>query len=1123
MAQSWRPGRHVPSTSTALVKLDRAAYRGLVERGQVVDRPQEPVRGEAEPRLLRIRLLGGLDVRYGTEPLRTLESPRLQSLLAYLLLHRNAPQPRQHLAFVLWPDSTEAQARTNLRQLLHHLRRALPQSDSFLQVGPASIQWRPEGLFSLDVAQFELAADRADEADDAAVRERLEEAVALYGGELLPGCYDEWILPLRESLRDRNIELLERLATTLEQERDYQAGARNAELLLRWDPLHESTYRRLMRLYSLCGDRARALRVYHTCATVLERELGVEPSSATREAYSALLSLESTVDTLEARPATLATEWSLVGRRAEWDRAVGAWHSAVGGESRFLAVIGEAGIGKTRLVQELEIWCARQGIATARSRSYAAEGTLAYAPVVEWLRSEALRPALAKLSDVWRSEVARLLPELLTDDPELPRPDPLAESEQRQRLFEALGRAIFAGEKPLLLVLDDVQWSDQDTLEFLHYLVRLNPGTPLLIAVTARIEEIGTDHPATSLFAGVRSRDELVEISLGPLDEAGSLALAEQLSDRAIEPEVAHRLYREAEGNPLFLVESVRAGLTTSEMPPKVQSVIEARLAQLSLAAREMVGLAATVGREFTFEVLRGAGRHDEDTLVRGLDELWRRRIIREQGSNAYDFSHDKIREVAYALLGPIRRNRLHLSIARTLETIHAPDLDPVGGEIATHYEQAGSPSEAIPHYARAAAVAQAMFANEEAIAFLKRALRLLRELPLDRARDEQELELLMAIGAPTVALRGYGSPDAREIYSTARELSERLGTVSSAPILRGLALASIGRSELDEAYELGEELLAMAGAEDDNFLMVEAHYVLGVTTFWRGEFEASRHHLQESIALYSPDNHLEHVKLFAQDPKVICLSRLGWTLWHLGYPDQAIEAGESALALADALGHPMSLSYAITIMMMLTNDCRGLHRTEELTTAQAALSRDRQLAFYEPLRVVFSGWMEVQRDGSTSGIATMREGIARYHAMGQDLHLPYAWMLLARAHILIADPSAALDVISDCFEFAERTSHRFLDAELHRLRAEALIARDPTDAQEIESAFGLALEVARRQSAKSIELRSALSLARWRQSSGSEEQKSDARRLLQEVYSRFTEGQDTADLVDARAFLDGP
>ena len=1084
-------------------------------------RRQEAAGGDAEPRLLRIRLLGALDVRYGAERLGTLESPRVQSLLAYLLLHRHAAQPRQHLAFVLWPDSTESQARTNLRQLLHHLRRAIPQSDSFLEVGPASIQWRTEGPFSLDVAQYELAASRADETDDSEARQALEGAVALYRGELLPGCYDEWVLPERERLRERNIGLLERLTNVLEQEREYPSAARYAELLLRSDPLHESTYRRLMRLYSLCGDRARALRAYHSCATVLQRELGVEPSSATRDAYAALLSLESTVEVPETRPA-LATEWPLIGRRTEWERAVGAWRAAVGGQGRFLVVFGEAGIGKTRLVQELEVWCAHQGAPTARTRSYAAEGRLAYAPVVEWLRSEALRPGLAKLSEVWLTEIARLLPELLAENPELPRPEPLAESEQRQRLFEALARAIVVVEKPVLLVLDDVQWCDQDTLEFLHYLVRFDPGSALLIAVTARVEELGPEHPVTSLLAGIRSRDELVEVSLGPLDEDESLALAAELSDREMDPEVARRLSQEAEGNPLFLVESVRAGLSTGEMPPKVQSVIEARLAQLSPAAREMVGLAATVGREFTFEVLREAGSHDEDTLVHGLDELWRRRIVREQGTSAYDFSHDKIREAAYALLSPVRRSRLHLSIARALETIYASDLDPIVGEIATHYEQAGVPANAIPHYTRAAAVAQARFANEEAIALLKRALRLLRELPLDRARDEQELELLMALGTPTVALRGYGSPEAREIYSSAHELCERMGTVSSAPILRGLAMTSIGRNEIDKAYELGEELLAMAKTEHDVFLMVEGHYVLGVTSFWRGEFEASRRHLQESIALYSPDNHRDHVDLFAQDPKVICLTRLGYTLWHLGFPDQALAAGEEGLELAQDLGHPLSLSYAINFMMMLTNDCRAVDRTEELTAAQAAFSRDMDLFYNEALRVVFSGWMQVQREGSTSGIALIQEGIARYHDTGQDLHLPYASTLLARAHLLTADPAAALEVISDCFDLAERTNHHYLDAELHRLRAEALIARDSTAAREIEAGFARALEVARRQSAKSFELRSALSLARWRESTGSEDQRSEARLLLREVYSWFAEGHGTPDLVEAKDFLTG-
>jgi hypothetical protein len=422
-------------------------------------------------------------------------------------------------------------------------------------------------------------------------------------------------------------------------------------MLLRQDPVHEATYRRLMRLHSRGGERARALRVYHTCATVLERELGVEPGPLTRQAYADLVSLESAPVPALPVPEAGFTAAPLVGRQAEFERSVAAWTEASGGRSQLLLVIGEAGLGKTRLVEELELRCARQGITTARTRAYAAEGRLAYAPVVGWLRSAALRPGLTKLEPVWLTEIARLLPELLSEHPDLPRPEPMTGAEQRQHLFEALARGLLGGAQPLLLVVDDLQWCDQETIEFLHYLVRFDPRAPLLVAATARPEEISPQHAATALVAGLRGIERMVEIVLGPLDPAQVTELAEQLGEAPLEAGVAERLYRETEGNPLFLVETVRAGLLTGALPPKVQSVLQARLAQLSPAAAELVALAATVGREFTYDVLAQSSGHDEDTLVTGLDELWRRRIVREHGLNAYDFSHDKLRE-GIALIG---------------------------------------------------------------------------------------------------------------------------------------------------------------------------------------------------------------------------------------------------------------------------------------------------------------------------------------------------------------------------------------------------------------------------------------------------------------------------------------
>ena len=258
---------------------------------------------------LHIHLLGDFLLVSGDTPVTTVNVARLQSLLAYLMLHRTAPQARSHLAFLLWPDSDEAQAHSNLRKLLHQLRQALqalPHADHFLHADRHSLQWlpslpapqegSPRASWTLDVLDFEQAMTRAEQAeqvqDTTALRQAFEQVVELYRGDLLPSCYDEWILPERDRLRQLFFQASERLIALLEQERDYDAAIKIAQLLLRHDPLHEATYRDLMRFYALRGDRAAALRVYHTCVTNLERELAAEPGEATRQAYEALLQMD---------------------------------------------------------------------------------------------------------------------------------------------------------------------------------------------------------------------------------------------------------------------------------------------------------------------------------------------------------------------------------------------------------------------------------------------------------------------------------------------------------------------------------------------------------------------------------------------------------------------------------------------------------------------------------------------------------------------------------------------------------------------------------------------------------------------------------------------------------------
>ncbi|MGH2460250.1 MAG: ATP-binding protein [Chloroflexota bacterium] len=703
---------------------------------------------------LQIQLLGDFRLLAGEAPITTVTVPRLQSLLAYLVLHSGAPRSRSQLAFLLWPDSDEAQAHTNLRQLLFHLRQSLPDADRYLHADKSSLHWRPshaDAPWTLDVVDLEAAVARATEAEqaqDASVaRQELERAMRRYQGDLLPGCYDEWILPERDRLRQLFLHGAETLIALLEREGDDDGAILTAQQLLRQDPLHEAAYRQLMRLLARRGDRAAALRVYHTCTTTLERELGAEPSEATRAIYESLSRTDVLTGPPVDRPASRGAIVPLLGRRVEWRLLQGAWRQAADGNARVVILTGEAGIAKTRLAEELEAWVSRQGMTTASARGYVALGNLAYAPVTTWLRAEALQTGLSALDPAWLTEVARLAPEVLARRPRLPRPAALTEGWQRQRFFEALARAVLSARPPLLLLLDDLQWCDQETLDWLQYLFHFAPGARLLLIGTVRVGEALAGDPLIA-FLGALQRDGLVtEVPLGPLSTDETASLAERILGCELDAGARDRLFHETEGNPLFVVELARAGTQArledgqpladrplpllsqpaSSVPPSVQTVLATRLARLSPSARDVANAAAVIGREFSSSVLARASADDENTVVRGLDELWRRRIVREQGAGeTYDFSHDKLREQVYRSMSPAYRRLLHRRVAEALEAVYSGDRDAVCGQIAEHYERAGLPDRAIPFHQRAGEVAARIYANPEAINAFERAIALL-------------------------------------------------------------------------------------------------------------------------------------------------------------------------------------------------------------------------------------------------------------------------------------------------------------------------------------------------------------------------------------------------------------
>lgn len=757
--------------------------------------------------ILHISLLGDFALFSGETPVTTLTVPRVQSLLAYLVLHRNAPQNRSHLAFLLWPDSTEAQAHTNLRQLLYHLRQALPDADGFLRADKQSLQWLPaypDVTFTLDIQEMEQALIRAEQAEKArdthVLRQELEQILRLYRGDLLPGCYEEWLLPERDRLRQLFSRTAERLLTLLEKAQDYEAAIGVAQRLLRADPLDEAAYRHIMRLHALRGERAAALRTYHVCAQLLERELGTEPGEMTRALYAALRQSARVARTAMEPAPYQTTEAPLQGRQAEWQQLLRAWHDATGEQARKPQVVilsGEAGIGKTRLARELEEWVSRRGMTTMSARCYAPLARLAYAPIASWLRSDPFQATIKTLDPTSLTEIARLVPEVLAAHPHLSPPAAMTEGWQRQFFFAVLARALLSARQPLLLLVDDLHWCDQETLEWFQYLLHFTSDMRLLLVGTVRAEETPFEHPLAA-FLDMLQRDGLVtEILLEPLTLIETASLAEHILGSQLDPARRQTLYQETEGNPFFVVEIAQAETTgqdaslspplpgsrplltraSSSLPPTVQALLAARLARLSVQAREVAGVAAIIGREFSFSVLAHASRTSEEVVVQGLDELWQRRIVREHGTeaaNAYDFSHDKLREQISASLRPAHRRRLHQCVAEALAAVYAEDLDAVSEQIAAHYEHAGQPTQAIPFYQRAGEAAHRIYAHREALHAFEKATELLHKLQSER-------------GAPSIPWEV-----ATRVYTSLGDISEAIGSREEARQAYQRARASV-------------------------------------------------------------------------------------------------------------------------------------------------------------------------------------------------------------------------------------------------------------------------------------------------------------------------------------------
>lgn len=1032
------------------------------------------------PARLEVRLLGAVEIILDGRHLRAFNSLRLQRLLASIVLRKD-PQHRSRLAFELWPDSDEPQARTNLRKLLHDFRHCLPDVAEFVEIDNEIVRWIATGPSEVDVLKFLDATATGD----------FELAARLYSGDLLPACHDDWILRERARLRARMLEALARL-TEGAAGRDHQAAVRHTQRIIDLDPTDEAAVRIQMEAHLALGDRGAALRSYHRCAEALERDLAVAPGEAIRAIYQRLRAGTLDRDKSQGKDFSVA-ESPFVGRDLELNQLHEAWHTAQKDGAHLVLVTGESGIGKSRLAMELGRRVRAEGHRVASARAYEAAGRLPWGPVVDLLRSDALRSHVDALDTVWRGELARLLPEL-RDVSQPPEQNLAGDVAQRHRLFDAVNRAIVVGDRPRLLIIDDLQWCDAETIELIGFIVRSGTAAPVLVVGTARWEGIPHHHPLVGLVDALGHDQAVTTVPLDRLDEAATATLAARLrAEDTIDPRMAARLWSETEGNPLFVIEALRAGITSdgtqAVLTPTMRAVLRARLGQLTDGARRLTEVAAVIGRPFPVSLIVSATGIDEQEVVDHLDELWCRRIIRDHGLT-YDFSHDKLRAVALEMVSPVRRRQLHRAVAEAIAIELHDDIGAASPQLAAHYDQAGMIAPAIDAYRVAGARAVAVSAVEEAVTLFRRALALLADLPPSPDRDALELDIRIALGSPLVARDGYGSMSAHQLYERALSLCGSLRRPVDPPILRGLGLARLQGCRFDDCDQLARTLLEHES--HDPVAGTEGRYLLGVSAFWQGDLACARRYLDGAIEAYDLSHRDEHLRLYAQDPKAVCLVRLAWVELWAGDPDRADELARSALAIAIDLDHQMTLGYVTTYAAIIAAESEDLARLAELLGIADRLWKrfsDRYLVVVlEALR----GWLDVCR-GSAGGIEKIVRAVARSRTEGESLHLTYTLLLLARARGMVGEFREGRAAAREGLSWSHSRNQRYLEAELWRVDGE--LAYRTGEAEAAAASLRSAVDIATAQGAGRLELRARDSLARRFPDAALRERPGDPRR----------------------------
>jgi predicted ATPase/predicted Ser/Thr protein kinase len=878
---------------------------------------------------------------------------------------------------------------------------------------------------------------------------------------------------------------------------------------------------------------------------MLHKDPRLRPTAAEVEAI-----LEAIATRGPARAAPAGPGRPIVHREPELAALRAALAAAETGRGSIVCVTGEPGIGKTTLVEAFldELVSPEHTCLVARGRcSERLAGTEAYLPVLDALAdlqrgaaSGTVARLLKVVAPTWHTQIA--------PSAAVPQVPPHAGSQQAMlREFGALLEEM-ARLGPVVLFLDDVHWADLSTVDLLAHLGRHCQGLRVLIVVTYRpTEMLLGPHPFHAVRLELQGKGVCTELSLGFLDRQDVdryLALA--FPGHAFGPDLADLVFSRTEGSPLFMVDLLRylgdqgviaeqAGRWSlaralpelrRELPQSIRSMIERKLLQLDEAQRHLLLAASVQGHEFDSAVLATALKRDPGEVEDCLQVLERAhrlvRLVRESEfpdrtlTLRYAFVHVLYQQALYNDLTPTRRASLAAALARALEGHHREASHVVAAELACLYEVGRDFGRAAWQFRQAAQNAARVFAHREAVVLAQRGLRLLEALPVAEERTTLEVLLQITLGLQLQVTEGYAAPGAKAAYCRARELCEQSDASAAPPfpVLWGLWLFHKVRSELSRAQELAGELLSLSRRESDPNLALQAHQALGITALCRGEPAAALDHVEQAAALYDPDRHRTHSFLFGQDPGVICKAFGAVALWLLGYPDQAERQSNVAIEMSRALS-PTNQAVAQHFAAMVHQLRRDGPRVQQHAGLGHAIAVEHGFSFWRAGSAVLGGWA-MAAGGVAEGLARLRQGLVEWAATGSVTYRTYYLGLLVEVLLEQGELQEARRVVEEALALVEQTGERLYESELHRLRGELHLygSAEPSALRQAEEDFRRALETARRDEARSLELRAAMNLAHL-------DRAADRRKLLDEVVGRFTEGFQTADLIEARAVLD--